>query len=77
MSSPRGGGGGFAAGILNFGGDVTLEYSAVVKNSYTFSGAGPAVGGVSNEGGTVNVFASLVALNTPNNCVGFAAPGCV
>ena len=36
-----------------------------------------ASGGLFNDTGSVGLSGSLIVFNQPNNCVGFAAPGCV
>ncbi|MEU1488341.1 hypothetical protein [Streptomyces sp. NPDC005752] len=70
------GGGGLANGVPTAsGGTSTVTASNISNNSS--SGANP--GGIYNNDGTVNLRASRVAANTPNNCLNSPSPvpGCV
>ncbi|MFE9612111.1 hypothetical protein [Streptomyces sp. NPDC006012] len=70
------GGGGLANGVPSApGGTSTVNASNISNN--TASGVNP--GGIYNNGGTVNLTASRVRANTPNNCLNSPSPvpGCV
>jgi hypothetical protein len=49
-------------GVYGYGGTLTLNYSAVTRNTATVDG-----GGIYNNGGALTLNSSFVIANTPDN----------